>query len=112
MTTRQPPVLDLIITRDIQGAEIGRNSFNAPIYGPTTTHKVWAARRDSPVGDDLKYNNGLTVAVLESVYVVRAGVAVWKVGDRFTDEEGSRRTVEGIAQLGRSHLELHAKRVG
>ena len=109
MTTRQPPVLDIIITRDVKGAEIGRDDLNAPVYGPTTTHKVWASRRDRSVGADLKYNNGLTVAVLESVYVVRVGTS-WKVGDVFTDEEGSRRVVEGISQLGRGHLELLAKR--
>ena len=105
--TRQVPVLDIIITRDVQGPETGRDSFNRPTYGPTTTHKVWAARRDSPAGDDIKP----TAVVQHAAYIVRVGTA-WKAGDRFTDEDGNRRQVDGVARLGRGHLELLAKRVG
>ena len=95
------------------GPGLGEDEFGQPVHGETTTHKVWAARRDPAAGDDVKGDSspGGLVVVSEASYIVRVGTD-WQVGDRFTDEDGNRRQVDGIAKVGRSHLECLVKRVG
>lgn len=115
MTTSRetPPVLDLLITRNIMGASPGRDPFGQSLPGETATVPVWASRRDFPARDLVQHTPAGLVTIADSRYIVRAGLDAWNVGDSFTDEAGARRTVRGISQIGRGrHLELLARRVG
>ncbi len=113
MTTRQPPVLDIIITRRSRGPETGRNSLNNPVYGPDVEEDVWAARLDFRSGDFVRAGTSGLVTVQDSRYIVRASSGPWKEGDGLVDDEGIQRRVQGVSRIGRGrYLELLARRVG
>ena len=82
----------------------------------TVERPTWCARRDF-LGRDLLgtiTEGGGLVAITDSRFIVRAeGPATWDEGDTFTDDEGVKRTVRGVAQIGRGRfLELLARKVG
>ena len=65
---------------------------------------VWAARRDFTGRDTLE--PGGLLAITRSRFIVRAGVSL-VIGDIFTDDDGNRRTIQGIAEIGRGrYLEI------
>ena len=110
MTFPALPRLDRIITRQVAGVSPGNDGFGNPLPGPITTVNVWAGRQDFTAEDQLRAAP-VVVAVTDSRYYVRAGS--WAVGDEFIDEDGVRRTVQGISVIGRGRfLELLARRIG
>ena len=70
--------------------------------------KVWARRRDLSTVDSLLTRDDRTMVIDRSRYIIRY-VAGLHIGDYFTDEDGNRRIIEGIAKIGRTHLELLGK---
>ena len=70
--------------------------------------KVWARRRDLSTVDSLLTRDGGTMVIDRSRYIIRY-VAGLRIGDYFTDEDGNPRLIEGIAKIGRTHLELLGK---
>ena len=71
--------------------------------------KVWARRRDLSTVDSLltRETRGTTV-IDRSRYIIRY-IAGLNIGDYFIDEDGNRRLIEGIAKIGRTHLEILGK---
>ena len=112
-TRRQAPVLDRLITRDVQGPSPGRDAFNQPIPGPITTVRLWAARRDFAARDFIQVTTGGLITIMDSRYIIRS--ESWPdaaPADTFTDDDGAMRTVQGVSQvLGGRYLELLARRV-
>ena len=71
--------------------------------------KVWARRQDFMGRDSLISGDDRSFALSRSRFVVRAGANV-AIGDVFLDDLGDRRTIEGIAQIGRGrYIELLGK---
>ena len=78
----------------------------------TETVEYWARREDFPAADFTSSTDTSRITVLDSRYVVRSS-PVWKTTEFFTDEDGNRRRIDGISQLGRrKYLELFARRIG
>lgn len=102
MTTREAPVLDRQIIRTQLGPEIGRNAFNQPIFGPDVTEVIWAARRDYAGRDFLRSSGpGGIVTLDDRAYTIRQ--SSWPdvaTTDTFTDDDGNRRTVQSVAEVG------------
>ncbi len=73
--------------------------------------KVHAARRDVSVRDELLTTQTLRAILDRAVYTIRnTGVDLVAAGDRFTDEDGATRTIEGVSQIGRQrYLEILAR---
>ena len=79
-----------------------------------TTIEYWARREDFPAGDFVTAGReGIgPINVTDARYIVRPSES-WTTDAEFTDEQGNRRTVEGVSQLGRGeYLELLARRIG
>ena len=81
--------------------------------GPPVPLLVWATRRDFAASDFITAGAGGPLVVGDVRYLVRDVGEAWAVGDEFTDEDGSRRFVKGIAKVGRGRfLELFARNIG
>ena len=111
-TQRVPPVMDRLITRNIMGPSPGRDPFNQPLPGEITTVELWAARRDFRAGDFLQTSDVGLLNINDVRFVVRVDSGPWSAGDILVDDDGHNRSVQGVAKLGRSHLELLARRIG
>ena len=79
----------------------------------TVMRSEWAARRDFMGRDVVSASDTGLYSLTDSRFIVRAGGPGWDEGDNFTDDEGTTRTVRGVAQIGRGrYLELLARSVG
>ena len=108
----RPLEVELTFDADLPAAgdvlELGIPTGPGQTITTTTTVNVWCSRRDfrgqdftTVVGD----GTGV-VGIEDRRYVVRAESAPWTRGDTFTTEDGQNFQVRGVAQLGRTHLEI------
>ena len=118
MTTRNyPPVLDRKITRLIPAPSPGDDPRGDPIppdEDDATLLKVWAARRDFAARDFVQAGNLGLITVADSRFIVRALGPAWNEGDVFQDDDGIRRTVQGVSNHGERgwYLEVLGRRLG
>ena len=109
------PILDRQITRDVE--TLGTVTLN-PLGQPTadsyvlTTVSVWCARRDPTARDYVTAGDRGVITIMDSFFTVRAESGPWREGQTFTDDEGKRRRVQGVSQIGRAYLELLARAIG
>ena len=90
---------------------VGVGDMMLTIGGGTAVENrpVWAARRDIGAVDSLLTTATDQTIVSRARYIIRY-LAGMDIGDRFTDENGLPRTIEGIATIGRDeYLELLTK---
>ena len=90
---------------------VGVGDMMLTIGGGTAVENrpVWAARRDIGAVDSLLTTATDRTIVSRARYIIRY-LAGMDIGDRFTDENGLPRTIEGIATIGRDeYLELLTK---
>ena len=114
-TQRPPPVLDILLTKNIEGPSPGRDPYNSPIPGPVTTVKVWSARMDYQGKDFVTSQPGGLQSISDTRFVVRAGGIGWQEGDTIIDDAGDVRHIRGVSEYpaGRGRfLELLARRIG
>ena len=82
----------------------------------TTEKKYWYSQRDFLGRDLVTAAADSLLAIEDSRFLVRVGGPEWSVGDTFTDDEGTTRTVRGVGQvhsLGRNrYLEILGRAVG
>ena len=104
------PTLDRLMTLHIPGPSVV-DSYGQSQPGPETDYEVWASRRDVSASEQLDHDNdvrlnvGLTRIVTRWRNDVDAGMYV-------TDDEGTRRRIIGVSQLGRMrHIQLLAERI-
>ena len=118
MTTRQyPPLLDRQITRIIPAESQGEDPWGNPTppdEDDATFLKVWAARRDFSARDFVQSGNVGLITVEDSRFIVRAMGPPWVEGEAFNDDEGFRRTVQGVSNHGERgrYLEVLGRRLG
>ena len=85
-----------------------------PDEDDATRLPVWAARRDFSARDFVQSGNLGLITVSDSRFIVRALGPDWVEGDVFHDENGIRRTVQGVSNYGARgrYLEVLGRRLG